>query len=130
MSMSSRPYLFDSGALIDIYRGRQRVRPFFDGLAQQSAYISVISEAELWMGLRPDEVSRHEMLLNNFVIVQIDSVVARIAGGWMQRYRRQGLGWMDALIAATAATKHLTILTRDKRLAVLLGREAEFIVYD
>jgi hypothetical protein len=30
MATGELAYLFDTGALIDIYRGRQRIRPFFD----------------------------------------------------------------------------------------------------
>ncbi len=129
MPVNSQPYLFDTGALIDIYRGRQRVRPYFDALAHQSAYVSVISEAELWMGLRPGEISRHEALLNYFIPLPINSAVARMAGGWMQRYRPQGLGWMDALITASAKYAGAAVLTRDLHLASVLAEDAEFVVY-
>ena len=43
--MSEQGHLFDTGALIDIYRGRERIRPYFEALAERPAYISVISEA-------------------------------------------------------------------------------------
>ena len=48
----------------------------------------------------------------------------------MQTYQAVGLGWMDALITASAATAKLPLLTRDKRLAEALKSEAEFEVYD
>jgi predicted nucleic acid-binding protein len=130
--MSERGYLFDTGALIDIYHGRARVQPFFERLFEDSfiACISPISEAELWRGLRPDELERHEALLAFFVSVSLTSEVGRLAGEWMRRYDAQGLGWMDALIAATAATAGVPLLTRDRRLAAVLDGEAKFALYD
>ena len=124
-------YLFDTGALIDIYRGRDRIEPYFQSLLEgQAAFISVISEAELWVGLRPDEMERHEALVGHFSPLPIGSAVARQAGDWMRQFRASGLGWMDALLTATAYTNQLTVLTRDRRLAAVLGNEVEFQVYD
>lgn len=128
--MSDAAYLFDTGALIDIYRGRERIRPYFDALAERPAYISVVSEAELWLGLRPDETERHEALLRYFDSLPVDSAVARRAGEWMRRYRTHGLGWMDSFIAATAHAHDAVVLTRDRRLASLLGEELAFAVYE
>lgn len=128
--MSDAAYLFDTGALIDIYRGRERIRPYFDALAERPAYISVVSEAQLWLGLRPDETERHEALLRYFDSLPVDSAVARRAGEWMRRYRAQGLGWMDALIAATASAAGVAVLTRDRLLTKVLKSETEFVCYD
>jgi predicted nucleic acid-binding protein len=47
----------------------------------------------------------------------------------MQKYEAQGLGWMDALIVATAQKAGLLILTRDAKLARVLADEARFEVY-
>jgi predicted nucleic acid-binding protein len=129
--MSDRGYLFDTGALIDIYHGRDRVQPFFERIFEDSfiAHISPISEAELWLGLRPDELERHEALLAFFVPLSLTSEAGRLAGEWMRRYDAQGLGWMGALIAATATTAGIPLLTRDQRLAAVLGEETEIVVY-
>ena len=60
--------LFDSTALVDLYRGQTVLRPHLDALItnDEVGYISVITEAELWRGLRADEVERHEALLALF----------------------------------------------------------------
>lgn len=124
-------WLFDSGVLFDLYKGRQRARVYFDRLVDGSlrGYVSVISEAEMWRGLRPGEVEDHEALLSLFIVLPLDSRAARLAGTWMQRYESRGLGWMDALIVATARQADLTVLTRDARLAACLAGEARFKVY-
>lgn len=131
-TVDSEGYLFDTGALIDIYHGRDRVRPYFDMLFDDAvvAYISPISEAELWLGLRPDELERHESLLLFFTVLPFVSETGRLAGQWMRRYQTKGLGWMDALIVATAAVVGASTLTRDRRLAATLEQEATFVLYD
>jgi predicted nucleic acid-binding protein len=123
--------LFDTNCLIDIYQGRERIRPYFEALSggQTGGYLSVITEAELWRGLRTGEISRHEALLNQFTILPLRSETARLAGIWMQQYGQTGLGWMDAFITATAKTTSLTLLTRDKRLTQVLADEAQFELY-
>jgi len=129
--MSEPSYLFDTGALIDIYRGRQRIRPFFDDIVGGSvtAYISPITEAELWFGLRSGEQEQHGALISHFIALPLISEAGRLAGEWMRQHAPQGLGWMDALIVATATLAAVPILTRDRRLAELLAEEAKFILY-
>ncbi len=124
--------LFDTAALIDIYRGRPNIRQRFQAVlgGKLMGYISAVSEAELWRGVRPAETERHEAILSYFISLPIDSGRARLAGEWMQRYESRGLGWMDALIAATGAQAKLIILTRDAKLSRLLANEARFEVYD
>ncbi len=129
--MPDHELLFDSTALFDLYRGQPALRAYLDALVagNLTGYVSVITEAELWRGLRADEVERHEALLALFTRLSLDSAAARQAGAWMQRYERRGLGWMDALIVATARQANLTVLTRDRQLAACLDGEAAFQTY-
>lgn len=129
--MSDAFYLFDTGAIIDIYRGRTRIRTYFDDIVSESAlaYISPITEAELWFGLRSGEQEQHEALLNLFIPLPLTSPAGRLAGEWMQQYGPRGLGWMDALIVATAALADVPVLTRDRRLAEVLADVAKFVLY-
>jgi predicted nucleic acid-binding protein len=124
--------LFDTGCLIDIYHGRERIRPYFEtiGIGGKRYYLSALTEAKLWRGLRIGELARHETLISHFTVLPLRSEGARLAGSWMQSYFSTGLGWMDALIVATAQIAGIPVLTRDKRLAALLAEEADFVVYD
>lgn len=126
-----RELFFDTGCVLDIYHGRERIRPYFDEIVGGGIrpYLSVITEAELWRGLRPGEVARHEALFARFTIVPLGSDAARLAGNWMQTYQATGLGWMDALITATAQSAQIPLLTRDKKLASVLATEATFELY-
>ncbi len=129
--MDQPSLLFDTTALIDLYRGKSGVQHLFDEVlgGDLKAYISVVTEAELWRGLRPGEVERHEAFLSVFEPLALESAAARQAGAWMQLYQPKGLGWMDALIVSTATHWNQKILTRDLRLAQCLAREAEFQTY-
>lgn len=123
--------LFDTTALIDIYRGLAIIKPRFDAIlnGDVTPYLSVVTEAELWRGLRVDEVERHNAILARFVVLPLDSDAARLAGSWMQKYATAGLGWIDALIAASGKAARLPLLTRDSRLARVLSVEVEFELY-
>ena len=130
--MNEPTYLFDTNALIDIYRGRQRIKPTFNQLisGELSGTISVITEAELWRGLRPGELATHNALIEQFTVLPLNSETARLAGSWVAQFEHQGLGWMDAFIAASAKLFGIPLLTRDNRLASLLAKELTFFVYD
>jgi len=123
--------LFDTNALVDIYRGQASIRAYFESILDGSLmpYVSAITEAELWRGLRPEEVERHALMLSQFISLPLDSDAARLAGTWMQKYATSGLGWMDALISATGKIAELPVLTRDKRLVSVLSSETNFEVY-
>lgn len=123
--------LFDTNALVDIYRGQASIKARFESILDGSLvpYISAITEAELWRGLRPDELERHEILLSQFISLPLDSDAARLAGTWMQKYATSSLGWMDALISATGKIADLPVLTRDKRLTSVLSVETNFELY-
>lgn len=130
--MANQPeLLFDTTALIDIYRGKENIKSYFDLILDGGLlpYISVLTEAELWRGLRAEEVERHLLIVEQFVSLPLDSDAARLAGAWMQKYSSSGLGWMDALISATGKIASLGVLTRDKRLATVLSAEANFELY-
>ncbi len=126
-----RELLFDTTALVDIYRGRMEIKPLFDAIVAGDIqpFISVITEAELWRGVKLEEVDLHEALLSHFAAIPLQSEMARLAGVWMQRYASTGLGWMDALITATAKSTNLPVLTRDHRLAEVLVDELKFETY-
>lgn len=130
--MANQPeLLFDTTALIDIYRGKEGVKSYFDLILDGAlmSYISVITEGELWRGLRAEEVERHLLIIEQFVSLPLDSDAARLAGAWMQKYSTSGLGWMDALISATGKAAGLSVLTRDQRLANVLSIETKFELY-
>lgn len=128
---SQSELLFDTTALIDIYRGKAGIKSYFDMIPDGTLlpYISVLTEAELWRGLHAEEVEKHLLLIGQFISLPLDSDAARLAGAWMQKYSTSGLGWMDALISATSKIAGVSVLTRDKNLIKVLSVETGFEVY-
>ncbi len=103
--MATAELLVDTDVLIDHLRGERRLR--FDG---RRLGISVVSRCELFAG--SDEPERLRRFLWPMIEVLIDTRIAELAG--MTR-RETGIATPDALIAATALTHRIPLLTRNRR---------------
>lgn len=110
-------YLLDTTVFIDYLRDIEKAvacfGPIFNG--EVSGAFSVITEAELWEGLRRGEEERHEAILLLLERVDVGRDIARRAGELRRDFREQGLSMPDALIAATAEVVDATLVTRNIR---------------
>lgn len=110
-------YLLDTTVFVDHFRDAKGAEayfePIFDG--EVSGAFSVITEAELWEGIRTGEEERHEAVLLLLERVDVDKDIARRAGELRRNFREQGLGMPDALIAATAEAVDATLVTRNTK---------------
>jgi predicted nucleic acid-binding protein len=97
--------LVDTDVLIDHLRGERRLRA--DG---RPLGISVVSRCELFAGR--DEPERLRRFLWPMIEMPIDAAIAELAG--MTR-RNTGIAAPDALIAATALTHRIPLMTRNRR---------------
>ena len=98
--------LVDTDVFVDHLRGARELRPGRDRL-----HYSVITRCELFAGAGEEE-ERVRLLLAPFPEHAVDRPVAELAG----RVRREtGVRTPDALIAATALTHGLTVLSRNVR---------------
>ena len=106
--------LIDSDILIDNLRGyepaRSYLKPFETGEAR--GHISIITVAELSAGqmASEDEEERVKRLLSIFDIIDVDFAMAWRAGELRRTYKSR---IADAVIAATALSKDLTLMTRN-----------------
>ena len=108
--------LFDTDVLIEYLRGRQRAAQFFGSLDDEPLYVSVITVAELYAGVREDEERSLADFLELFDKVPLDSAVARRAGLLTNHYGpTHGTGLADAVIAASADTTNATLVTFNDR---------------
>ena len=103
--MATAELLVDSDVLIDHLRGRRRLHSEGRRLG-----VSVVSRCELFAGRDEPEVL-HRML-GAMIELPIDSAIAELAG--ITR-RRTGVATPDALIAATALTHRIPLMTRNER---------------
>lgn len=108
--------LIDTDIAIDHFHGhRQTLEYFTQTLADgEILAMSAISLTEILAGMRPGEKERTEKLFNLFVILDVDEVIARKAGEYLNQHRStKGMELADALIAATAFVVDAEVVTRN-----------------
>ncbi len=104
--------LLDTCIIIDVLRGKATAFDFVSSLENAPA-LSVVTIAELVAGCRNVRERRQiDRLLSHYVIHDINRDVASLAGDYVRRYgRSHGTDPIDALIAATAETSSLPLVT-------------------
>ena len=128
-------FLFDTTVFIDCLQRNnldavRHVQTVIEGT--DSGCCSVITEAELWAGIRNrrEELDR-AALMSKFEIIPVTSNIARLAGGLL---RGRSVGEIkahfgDALIAASAMQVGETVLTADRASQRVSGSQAQYLVY-
>ncbi len=115
--------LLDTDVLIEYLRGRREAVEYLEGLSSD-LYLSVISVAELFAGVKGDEEERSlKQFLLAFAILPITEKVARLGG----LYRRDfgpshDTGLADALIGATAVENGANLVTFNRRHFPMVSR--------
>ncbi len=110
--------LIDTDILIDAGRGIQQALDCLDNYeAQGTLAISVITELELIVGCQNKrELQKLEKFLRRFEIKMLNGQASNITVDLIKQYRlSHGLLIPDALIAATAITFQLPLLTKNQR---------------
>lgn len=104
--------LIDTDVLIDYLRGKAEAVAFIDGLADPFA-ASVVTVAELFAGVREGaERSQLEAFVSAIDVIEIDAAIAEQGGLFRRDFRKShATGLADALIAATAELRGLTLIT-------------------
>lgn len=94
--------LVDTDILVDYLRGYSPAVDFFKQSVNQ-IHLSAITHAEIWAGVRQDEVNVVQQVLSALPVVVINATIARHAGEIQrQQSSKTGMGLADALIAACA----------------------------
>lgn len=116
-------YLIDSDWVIDALHLRPETTRLLAGLSADQVAVSLISYGELYEGAyyardAADALAGLHRFLEGVVLLPatppIMETFAVVRGGLTRQLRRQ-VGDMDLLIAATALTHDLTLLTRNLR---------------
>jgi predicted nucleic acid-binding protein len=104
--------LFDTDVLIEYLRGIDAARTYIDNI-QDMVYMSSISMAELYAGVRKGEESEKlDIFIETFEVINLNKNIAKIGGLYRNQYKPgHGTGLADALIAATAKEIGAQVIT-------------------
>jgi predicted nucleic acid-binding protein len=111
--------LVDSDILIEVSRGKDAaIVARWTGLSNSDSVVlySPVSVAELWAGARPNEHEALNHLFRALTCTPIDQETGHRAGLYLHQFRRShAVEVADALIAASAATNHAALWTRNRK---------------
>lgn len=110
--------LVDSNLLIDALRGRQDRQSYLaDMNAKHDLAVTAINVAELYAGVRPNEMPSLEAILQPMDVFALTESLARQAGLLKNAWARRGrmLTLDDAIIAAVAISHNIPLLTDNVR---------------
>ena len=106
--------LLDSDIIIDHLRGFKYLEDLTSNSSGNTSLISAVSIAEIYSILYFNEIERIEKLISTFKVVDIDSVIAKLAGKYrMIFYKSHNLLIPDALIAASAKISNAILVTKN-----------------
>jgi len=104
--------VLDTDVLIDLLRGRAAVKTFLEEAADRFVpCCSVISVAELFVGMYPEEEQATRMLLDGLVIIPVTQDIAEVAGRFKREAKSRRLELADCLIASTACIEGAILAT-------------------
>lgn len=110
------PLLVDTDIFIDYLNGVERMRQILDA-PDYRIYYSAVTRKELLAkpGLSSTERHRIRMLLLRHCLIPLDEQIAERFSRLLTKYSHHGLRKADALVAATAWSRKLRLLTRNTR---------------
>lgn len=114
----SNGFLLDTTILIDLFRGRREAVIFLNQLTQVGPlFICPVVVAEIFSGIRPEELSKIEEFFEAMDFCTINYSTAKRAGIYRRDFQKKGitLSISDTLIAATAIEYSLTLVTKNVR---------------
>ena len=111
--------LLDTSVLIDALRLRHRRRELLAELVQTGHTLATtaLNVAEVYAGMRPNEVQRTEVLLGLLDCYDLTGASGRRAGALRQQWARKGrtLALADMIVAAIALERGCTLMTDNRK---------------
>lgn len=110
--------LLDTDVIIENFKGNETILSKIKDLKNEKLlfYISPVSIAEVYAGLRSGEEEMVEEFFNSLSCLPIDQLIAVKAGAYLRSYSKShGLEIADAMIAAISFHNKARLFTLNKR---------------
>lgn len=107
--------LIDTDVMIDVSRENPGAAGYIDSLNDPA--ISIITAQELIVGARDKrDLAGIDSLVSAFPVIHIDAAIGQLAYDLLKRYAKSdGLRTFDSLIAATAISQGLQLVSRNRK---------------
>ena len=106
--------ILDSDVIIEVLRGNEEVMEEVIRLGKSGHTVlyTPVSKAEIYHGIREEEVEKAETLFFGCASVPITDTIGEKAGHYLRRFHKShGTGLADALIAAAAFINNAELFT-------------------
>lgn len=111
--------IFDTDVLIWILRGKEEVIEKAKQIIENTngyVYITPIQITEIYAGARKREIPSIERLLNSFKHIEINSEIGKLAGEFLNKYRKShNVELADSLIASCCIVYGFKLWTFNKK---------------
>ena len=111
--------ILDTDILIWVLRGNVEIKEKLEKAVNEtdgSLYITPIQIAEIYAGMRKSEENITKGFLNSFNIIPIDAEIGRLAGKFINQYRKShSVEIADAIIAAASIVNSFKLWTLNKK---------------
>ncbi|MCD6318300.1 type II toxin-antitoxin system VapC family toxin [Candidatus Aerophobetes bacterium] len=110
-------YLLDTTTIIDHLRGNKKVNSLLEEIGQRGdiAGCCCINIAEVYSGMREKDKEKTDRFIESLYYFEVTREIAKLAGELRRKYTKKGktLATTDVIIAATAITYGLTLITKN-----------------
>ena len=117
----------DSDIIIWILRGNEGIKNQFVEIVQESRgyiFITPVQIAEIHAGIRDKERIKVELFLESLLMISIDAKAGKLAGEYLNKYRKShNVTLADAIIAACAKLHGFKLWTANRKHYPMLDKE-------
>ena len=108
--------LLDTDVLVDFFRGHSKAVAFVNAYSDRIILSSIVV-AELYAGVKGDaEQAVLEDFVSIFRVVPVNAEIAKAGGLYKRDYgKSHGVGFADAILAATAEAEHAELKTLNNK---------------
>jgi len=124
-------YLLDTTTIIDHLCGDKKVSSYLEeiGIRGDIAGCCCINVTEVYTGVKEKEKEKTDKFIKSLYYFEVTRDIARLVGKLKQKYTGEGktLATADVIIAATAVTYGLTLITKNVKHYSFPGLEVKEI---